>query len=58
MLAIKINFYEKIVTSTILGCILFLTGCIKNELTTFTGAAVEFDAASWNANAAGLTYPF
>jgi hypothetical protein len=48
---------KKILTSSILLCILFLTGCVKNELTVFTGAVVEFDAASWNANAAGLTYP-
>ena len=48
---------KKILTSSILLCILFLTGCVKNELTVYTGAVVEFDAASWNANAAGLTYP-
>lgn len=48
---------KKILTSSILLCILFLTGCVKNELTVFTGSVVEFDAASWNANAAGLTYP-
>jgi hypothetical protein len=48
---------KKILTSSILLCILFLTGCVKNELTVYTGAVVEFDAASWNANGAGLTYP-
>jgi len=48
---------KKILTFSILSCILFLTGCVKNELTVFTGSVVEFDAASWNANAAGLTYP-
>ena len=37
--------------------IALLDGCIKNELTVFTGGVVEFDAASWNANGAGLTYP-
>jgi hypothetical protein len=37
--------------------IALLDGCIKNELTVFTDGVVEFDAASWNANAAGLTYP-
>ena len=37
--------------------IALLDGCIKNELTVFTDVVVEFDAASWNANAAGLTYP-
>jgi hypothetical protein len=48
---------KKILTSSILLCILFLTGCVKNELTVFTSSVVEFDAASWNANAAGRTYP-
>jgi hypothetical protein len=37
--------------------IALLDGCIKNELTVFTAGVVEFDAASWNANGAGLTYP-
>ncbi|MEY4661068.1 MAG: hypothetical protein RLZZ42_1020 [Bacteroidota bacterium] len=37
--------------------IALLDGCIKNELTVFTASVVEFDAASWNANGAGLTYP-
>jgi hypothetical protein len=36
----------------------FLFGsCIKNELPVWTKAVVEFDAASWNTNAAGRTYP-
>lgn len=48
---------KKILTSSILLCILFLTGCVKNELTVYTGSQVEFDAAAWNANAAGITYP-
>lgn len=48
---------KKILTSSILLCILFLTGCVKNELTVYTSSVVEFDAASWNANAAGRTYP-
>lgn len=45
--------------SFILGivAIALLDGCIKNELTVFTASVVEFDAASWNANGAGLTYP-
>ncbi|MEN9951710.1 MAG: hypothetical protein RLY85_2462 [Bacteroidota bacterium] len=37
--------------------IALMDGCVKNELPVFTDAVVEFDAASWNANAAGLTYP-
>lgn len=36
---------------------LFLGSCIKNELPVWTKATVEFDAASWNTNAAGRTYP-
>jgi hypothetical protein len=34
-----------------------LTGCIKNEPVTFDSNQIEFDAATWNANGAGLTYP-
>ena len=40
-----------------MSCILFLTGCVKNELTVYKGSLVEFDAATWNANSTGLTYP-
>jgi hypothetical protein len=31
--------------------------CVKNELPVFTAPVAEFDAASWNANAAGLSFP-
>jgi hypothetical protein len=31
--------------------------CIKNDPVIFEDHQVEFDATSWNANAAGLTYP-
>ncbi len=48
---------KKILSSSILLCILFLTGCVKNELTVFNGSQLEFDAATWNANAVGVTYP-
>ena len=34
-----------------------LGSCIKNDPVIFTGSQVEFDATSWNANSAGLTYP-
>jgi hypothetical protein len=34
-----------------------LGGCIKNDPVIWTGSQVELDATSWNANAAGLTYP-
>jgi len=36
---------------------LAVTGCIKNDPVTFTSELAEFDATSWNANAAGVTYP-
>ena len=36
---------------------ILLNGCIKNELVVYTGSKVEFDAAVWNANSAGITYP-
>jgi hypothetical protein len=34
-----------------------LGGCIKNDPVIFEDRQVEIDATSWNANAAGLTYP-
>lgn len=34
-----------------------LNGCIKNEDVIWKGSQIEFDAAIWNANAAGQTYP-
>ncbi len=40
----------------ILAAFLF-NGCIKNDQVIFRDSLVEFDAAVWNANAAGLTYP-
>ncbi len=40
-----------------MSCILFLTGCVKNELTVYKGSVVEFDAATWNTNFTGRTYP-
>ena len=47
----KILFYLLLVT------FIGLSGCIKNDLVVFTGRQAEIDATSWNANAAGLTYP-
>ncbi len=41
---------------TILTALLF-SSCIKNDAVIFEGSQVELDAAAWNANAAGLTYP-
>jgi hypothetical protein len=49
---------KKIITSSILLCVLFLTGCIKNELTLLSDSVVEFDATTWNANSAGVTFPY
>lgn len=39
------------------GITLLMSSCIKNDLATFTAAQIEWDAASWNANTTGLTYP-
>ena len=36
---------------------LSLVGCVKNEERIWTGAVVEFDATTWNANAVGVNYP-
>lgn len=36
---------------------LAITSCIKNEDVLYTGAVVEMDAATWNANSVGVTYP-
>ena len=50
---------KKILPSGIIVFLVFtLTGCIKNTLTTYQDTPkVEWDAASWNANAVGVTYP-
>ena len=42
--------------ATILAVIV-LPGCIKNDPVIYKDTKVEFDAAIWNANGAGLTYP-
>ncbi len=36
---------------------LFISSCIKNDDVLFTGSLVELDAATWNANSVGVTYP-
>ena len=36
---------------------LALGSCIKNDPVVFKGSQAEFDAATWNAKAPGLTYP-
>jgi Domain of unknown function (DUF4843) len=38
--------------------ILVFSSCIKNKEVIYDQPTIEFDAAAWNANAAGLTYPF
>jgi hypothetical protein len=44
-------------TAMAVAIIISFTGCIKNDPVLVEGRQVEFDATSWNANAAGLTYP-
>lgn len=39
------------------GITLLMSSCIKNDIATFSAAQIEWDAATWNANSAGLTYP-
>lgn len=46
-----ITFILAIATVSLLG------SCVKNELPVFTAPVAEFDAASWNSNAAGLSFP-
>lgn len=36
---------------------IFIMGCVKNEDVVYTGSVVEMDAATWNANSVGVTYP-
>ena len=58
-LDIKTIYMKRIIFSSLGILTLFLfSGCIKNTLTTYKDAAqIEWDAASWNANSAGVTYP-
>jgi hypothetical protein len=48
---------KKLFILSSLLAIVFLGSCIKNENPVFTNSIVEFDAAAYNANASGLTYP-
>ncbi len=50
---------KKIIINTMLlfAAIISFSGCIKQENYVIQGLQVEFDAASWNARAAGVTYP-
>lgn len=45
------TFILAIATISLLG------SCVKNELPVYTAPVAEFDAATWNANAAGLSFP-
>ena len=46
------------ILSILLLSLLTLSSCIKNKDVVFTASQIEFDAATWNSNAAGLSYPF
>lgn len=50
---------KKIIINTMLlfAAIISFSGCIKQENYVIQGLQVEFDAASWNARSAGVTYP-
>jgi hypothetical protein len=48
---------KRIFLSITTAVALLLGGCIKNEQVIFQDAQIEFDAAAWNANALGVTYP-
>jgi len=48
---------SKITFTILIVSLLMFSACIKNDPVLFTDTQAEFDAASWNANAAGLTYP-
>jgi hypothetical protein len=52
------NIMKKRLNIIIILCTAIVLGsCTKNELPVYTKAVVEFDAATWNANSAGRTYP-
>src|SRR5687767_37967 len=53
----KIIMKSKITFTILIVSLLMFSACIKNDPVLFTDTQAEFDAASWNANAAGLTYP-
>lgn len=48
----KITFY-----SLLFVLVAAFNSCVKNDDIVFRGLFAEIDAASWNANAAGVTYP-
>lgn len=48
---------RKIFSIIAITVVLFFSSCIKNRLTVWNGVQVELDAATWNTNSVGLTYP-
>ena len=48
---------RKLLSFIAIAAVISFSSCIKNHLTVWTGTVVEFDAATWNSNAVGLTYP-
>ncbi len=48
---------NKVFSFFIIISLFALSSCIKNEEKLYTNQLAEFDATSWNANAAGVTYP-
>jgi len=48
-----IKYYTIVLALLVAG----LSSCIKDEPIVLQGSSVEFDAATYNVNAAGLTYP-
>ena len=49
----KIGFYSLLIILSAVA----VTSCIKNEDVVYAVRVAEIDAASWNANAANVTYP-
>jgi hypothetical protein len=48
---------KRIFLSIAAAATFLLGGCIKNDQVIFQDSQIEFDAAAWNANAVGVTYP-
>ena len=48
---------RKLFSIVAITAVIFLSSCVKNRLTVWNDTRVEFDAATWNTNAVGLTYP-
>jgi hypothetical protein len=48
---------KKIFFALSLSIITIFSSCIKNEPVVYEQSTIEFDAATWNANSVGVTYP-